>query len=120
MIVTKPRWLICAGVLCFASIFASRAEAVEVYPGCAIPPTAFKHIWYIDPVNGKTAAEGGLGTSGRPVEFASGRIFRPARLYRSASHDRAVPASERRPSPPMCSPLGRRPARSNLATKSCS
>jgi hypothetical protein len=66
MIVTKPRWLICAGVLCFASIFASPAEAVEVYPGCAVPPTAFKHVWYIDPVKGKTAAEGGHGTSAAP------------------------------------------------------
>ena len=66
MIVTKPRWLICAGVLCLASIFAGRAEAVEVYPGCAVPPTAFKHVWYIDPLNGKTAAEGGLGTPAAP------------------------------------------------------
>ena len=66
MVVTKPRRPICAGLLCFASIFVGRAEAVEVYPGCAVPPTAFRHVWYIDPVNGKTAAEGGHGTSAAP------------------------------------------------------
>ena len=36
------------------------------YPGCAVPPTTFNHIWYIDPVNGKTTAEGGLGTQAAP------------------------------------------------------
>jgi hypothetical protein len=62
----KPRWRICASALCFAAVFAGRAGAVEVYPGCAVPPTTFNHIWYVDPVNGKTSAEGGLGTRAAP------------------------------------------------------
>ena len=52
--------------LCFAAILGGRAGAVEVYPGCPVPPTTFNHIWYIDPVNGKTAAAGGLGTQAAP------------------------------------------------------
>ena len=66
MIMKKPRWSIRAGVLCFAAILGGRAGAVEVYPGCAVPPTTFNHIWYIDPVNGKTPAAGGLGTQAAP------------------------------------------------------
>lgn len=57
----------CAGALCLAWAFGSlEASAAEVYPGCAVPPTTFKHVWYIDPVNGKTAAAGGLGTQAAP------------------------------------------------------
>jgi hypothetical protein len=66
MIMEKPRRPICAGVLCFAAVFGGRAGAAEVYPGCPVPPTTFNHIWYIDPVNGKTAAAGGLGTQAAP------------------------------------------------------
>ena len=66
MIMKKPRWSIRAGALCFAAILGGRAGAVEVYPGCPVPPTTFNHIWYIDPVNGKTAAAGGLGTQAAP------------------------------------------------------
>ena len=66
MIVNKRRWPICAGALCIAAVFGGRAGATEVYPGCAAPPTTFKHIWYIDPVNGKTPAEGGVGTKAAP------------------------------------------------------
>ena len=94
MIMKKPRWSIRAGALCFAAILGGRAGAVEVYPGCPVPPTTFNHIWYIDPVNGKTLAAGGLGTSGGPVEFASGGVFRPAGLYNTASLERALPAPE--------------------------
>ena len=58
---------ICAGAFCLAAAFGSlKANATEVYPGCAVPPTTFNHVWYIDPVNGKTAAAGGLGTQAAP------------------------------------------------------
>lgn len=66
MIVKKPRWPIRAGALCFAAILGGRALSAEVYPGCPVPPTTFNHIWYIDPVNGKTLAAGGLGTQAAP------------------------------------------------------
>ena len=119
MIVTKPRRLMCAGVLCFASIFAGPAEAVEVYPGCAVPPTAFKHVWYIDPVNGKTAAEGGHGTSAAPWNSLQA-VFSVQPGYTAPLLTPRRTGIRTTPRPPMCSPLGRRPARSNLATKSCS
>jgi hypothetical protein len=66
MIMKKPRWSIRAGALCFAAILGGRALSAEVYPGCPVPPTTFNHIWYIDPVNGKTLAAGGLGTQAAP------------------------------------------------------
>ena len=66
MIPGKPRLQICAGVFCLAAIFGRAADAAQVYPGCAVPPTTFNHIWYIDAVNGKTAAAGGLGTQAAP------------------------------------------------------
>jgi hypothetical protein len=66
MIMKKPRWPMRAGALCFAAILGGRAGAAEVYPGCPVPPTTFNHIWYIDPVNGKTLAAGGLGTQAAP------------------------------------------------------
>jgi hypothetical protein len=66
MILDRPRALICAAVFYFAAGGGCTADAVPVYPGCAVPPTTFTHIWYIDPVNGKTAADGGLGTQAAP------------------------------------------------------
>jgi hypothetical protein len=67
MIFDKPRLRIYAGVICLAAAFGAReADAAQVYPGCAVPPTTFNHIWYIDPVNGKTPAAGGLGTRAAP------------------------------------------------------
>jgi Right handed beta helix region len=66
MFLNKPSSAICAGVFCLTATYGGSAGAVEVYPGCAVPSTTFNHIWYIDPVNGKTAAEGGLGTRAAP------------------------------------------------------
>jgi Right handed beta helix region len=66
MFLDNPRLAICAGVFCFAAASAGFASAIQVYPGCAVPPTEFDHVWYIDPVNGKTQAEGGLGTRAAP------------------------------------------------------
>ena len=61
-----PRALICAGFFCLAAAFGGGARAAEVYPGCAVPPTTFNHVWYVDPVNGKTVSAGGLGTQAAP------------------------------------------------------
>jgi hypothetical protein len=37
-----------------------------VYPGCPMPPTTFGNVWYIDPVNGQTQANGGNGSQAHP------------------------------------------------------
>src|SRR5277367_1799898 len=66
MSLNQPWSAIGAWVFCLAAAQAGSAFAAEVYPGCAVPPTTFNHIWYIDPVSGKTAAEGGLGTRAAP------------------------------------------------------
>jgi hypothetical protein len=68
VILDTPRLRIFAGVFCLAVAFGGRVAgaAPQVYPGCAVPPTTFNHIWYIDPVNGKTPAAGGLGTQAAP------------------------------------------------------
>ena len=56
----RLRALIVAGFFCFGAALGGGARAAEVYPGCAQPgPTA--KVWYVDPVNGKTPADGGNG-----------------------------------------------------------
>ena len=72
MILDLSSALICAGVFCLAAVIGG-ARAAEVYPGCAVPPTTFNHIWYIDPVNGKTPADGRQWLPGRALELATGR-----------------------------------------------
>ena len=42
------------------------ASAQQVLPGCAAPPSTFRNVWYIDPVNGKTQADGGNGSQAHP------------------------------------------------------
>ena len=42
------------------------AYAVEVYPGCNVPPATPNQVWYIDAVNGKTPAAGGDGSQAHP------------------------------------------------------
>ena len=46
--------------------FAFPAHAANVYTGCAIPPSTFRHVWYFDPVHGKTKAAGGNGSQAAP------------------------------------------------------
>ena len=40
-----------------SSFVIAATSAPVVYPGCASPPTRFNHVWYFDPVNGKTVAQ---------------------------------------------------------------
>jgi hypothetical protein len=76
MILDKgPRALICAGFLCLAAAFGGGAQAAQVYPGCAQPGPTGK-IWWVDPVNGKTPAAGGLGTQAAPWNSLQGVLFR--------------------------------------------
>ena len=46
--------------------FAVPVRAAQVYSGCASPPSTFRHVWYFDPVHGKTQAAGGNGSQAAP------------------------------------------------------
>ena len=61
----RPCALIFASFLCFAAALGGSAGAAEVYPGCAQPGPTGK-VWYLDPVNGKTPADGGNGSQTAP------------------------------------------------------
>jgi hypothetical protein len=74
MILDKSCALICAGVLSVTAALGRGARAAEVYPGCAVPPTTFNHIWYVDPVNGKTPADGGDGSQVAPWNSLQGVV----------------------------------------------
>jgi hypothetical protein len=65
MILDKARALISAGFFCLAAALGAGAQATQVYPGCAQPGPTGK-IWWVDPINGKTPAAGGLGTQAAP------------------------------------------------------
>jgi hypothetical protein len=41
-------------------------DAAQVYSGCATPPSTFRHVWYIDPIHGKTQAAGANGSHASP------------------------------------------------------
>jgi hypothetical protein len=66
---------ICASFFCLAATLGGSAWAAQVYPGCAVPPATFNHVWYIDPVNGKTPAEGGVGTQAAPWNSLQAAFF---------------------------------------------
>jgi hypothetical protein len=42
------------------------AHGAQVIGGCVAPPSTFRNVWYIDPVNGKTPAAGGNGSQAHP------------------------------------------------------
>jgi parallel beta-helix repeat protein len=60
----RPRALIFAACFCLAAALGA-AQAAEVYPGCAQPGPTGK-IWWVDPINGKTLADGGDGSKAHP------------------------------------------------------
>lgn len=75
MILDRPRALITTAVLsvfCLAAA-AGGARAAEVYPGCA-EPGPIGHVWYVDPVNGKTPADGGNGSKIAPWNSLQGVV----------------------------------------------
>ena len=63
--------LVCAGFFWLAAALGAAAQAAQVYPGCAQPGPTGK-VWYVDPVNGKSPAAGGLGTQAAPWNDLSG------------------------------------------------
>jgi hypothetical protein len=69
-----------AVIMLFA--FAVPVRAAQVYSGCASPASTFRHVWYFDPVHGKTQAAGGNGSQAAPwnnlqalVQAESGYAF---------------------------------------------
>ena len=46
--------------------FALPTQAANVYSGCSVPSPTFRHVWYFDPVHGKTKAAGGNGSQAAP------------------------------------------------------
>jgi len=62
----NPRLAILAGALGAFVLWDPAVRAAEVYPGCAVPAAKFNHVWYVDPVNGKTQADGGDGSRTAP------------------------------------------------------
>src|ERR1700722_14901691 len=65
MTLEKARAFSCVGFFCLAAALGGGARADQVYPGCAQPGPAGK-VWYLDPVNGKTPADGGNGSQTAP------------------------------------------------------
>ena len=63
----RPRALIFAAFFCLAAALGGGARAAEVYPGCAQPGPTGK-VWWVDPVNGKTPADGGEWLPGASLE----------------------------------------------------
>ena len=61
----RLRALIFAGFFCLAAALGGGASAAQVYPGCAEPGATGK-VWWVDPVNGKSPADGGDGSQARP------------------------------------------------------
>jgi hypothetical protein len=49
-------------------------RSAQVYSGCAVPSATSRHVWYIDPVHGKTPAAGGNGSQTSPWSSLSGAI----------------------------------------------
>src|ERR1700722_19123753 len=60
----------CVAILLLAC--AVPVQAAQVYSGCAVPSPTPRHVWYIDPVHGKTPAAGGNGSQASPWNSLSG------------------------------------------------
>jgi parallel beta-helix repeat protein len=71
MTLEKARALACIGFFCLGAALGGGARADQVYPGCAQPGPAGK-VWWVDPVNGKTPADGGTGSQTAPWSSLTG------------------------------------------------
>lgn len=64
--------LACIG-LAISVVCGAPALAHQVYPGCDVPvSSATAKAWWVDPVNGKSPAAGGLGTQAAPWNSLQG------------------------------------------------
>src|ERR1700761_8522565 len=70
----RLRALISAGLFCLAAALGGGARAAEVYPGCAQPGPTGK-VWWVDPLNGKTPADGGNGSKTAPWNSLQGVLY---------------------------------------------
>jgi hypothetical protein len=68
----RQRALLFASSFCLAAALVGGAGAAEVYPGCAQPGATGGKVWYVDPVNGKTPADGGNGSKIAPWNSLQG------------------------------------------------
>jgi hypothetical protein len=79
-------------------------RATMVYSGCAAPPSSFRQVWYVDPVNGKTPAAGGKGSQAAPWNSLNGVLsgywatagWDIPRLHPPAAVDRSLLAHRQR------------------------
>jgi hypothetical protein len=46
--------------------FTASVQATQVYSGCSVPSSTARHVWYVDPVHGKSVAAGGNGSQASP------------------------------------------------------
>ena len=111
MTLEKARALVCAGFFCLAAALGGGAEAAEVYPGCAQPGPTGK-VWWVDPVNGKTPADGGDGSKTAPWNSLQGVLFVqvPPWLHTPAAVERPLFPRRRGQARLRCGPA-REPAR---------
>jgi hypothetical protein len=63
--------LVCAAVVLVAFAVPVRAQ---VYSNCSAPSANPRHVWYIDPVNGKSPLAGGNGSQAYPWNNLTGVI----------------------------------------------
>ena len=99
--------------------FAFPAHAAPVYSGCAIPMPTFRHVWYFDPVHGKTQAAGGNGSQASPWNNIQALVqAQPGYAYplltSAPYYQTPIPGQ------PAVTTTGPKQARSHPATKSCS
>jgi hypothetical protein len=71
MTLENARALACIGFFCLAVALGGGARADQVYQGCAQPGPTGK-VWWVDPVNGKTPADGGTGSQTAPWSSLTG------------------------------------------------
>ena len=101
MTLEKARALVAAGFFCLAAALGGGARAAEVYPGCAQPGPTGK-VWWVDPVNGKTPADGGDGSQAAPWNSLQGviscqlRVSLPGGYYAPAAVERPLLPRRRR------------------------
>jgi hypothetical protein len=73
-------------------------HAAQVYSGCATPPSTFRHVWYFDPVHGKTQAAGGNGSQASPWNSLQALVqSQPGYTYpllKTAAYPHAVAAGQ--------------------------
>jgi hypothetical protein len=118
MILDKGRALICAGFFCLAAALGGGTQAAQVYPGCAQPGPIGK-VWYVDPVNGKTPADGGNGLQTAPWNSLQGVLSVKVQPGYTRPLCRASPTSTSSTASAWRSRTRSAARRSSPATRSC-